>query len=193
MNSKILNPFIFIAGLTSLFAGIVVLTATAVTGYFSKTHFPDIISVKIGADFSIWYYIIQSFSNWIVLSLILYLAAIIYSKSSVRAIDIFGTQAIARFPYLLAAFTGFSDSIDKLGKYFMWNYLQIGAPVNLSALTVITAIVLLIFTAVLTIWLVILMYNAFKVSSNIKGTNSIVLFIIVFIIIISHYLILKFS
>ncbi|MCE5346191.1 MAG: hypothetical protein LLG13_07895 [Bacteroidales bacterium] len=199
MKDKIINPFKYVAGVTSFITGIIIISATAITGYFSKTHFPDIISVKTCPGFSIWYFFLQGFSNWIVLSLILYLIAVIFSKSSVRAVDIFGTQAVARFPYLIASFIGFSDSINKFGQYILWTYMQNGAPVDLSAPDVVIAIILMVLTLALTIWLVILMFNAFRVSANIKGSKSIVLFIVAFIssIVITHYisnfLIFKFS
>lgn len=176
------NPFRYIAGVKSLVAGILVLLLTAIAGYFSHIHFPDLISVKTGPGFPLWYFILQSFSNWLVISILLYVLALIFSPSSVRAIDIFGTQAIARFPYLFAALAGFSGSLDKFGKYVVYNTLHQGEPVNLSTGDTVMAISILIFTLLLTIWMVVLMYNAFRVSANVKGGRSAALFIVAFVI-----------
>jgi hypothetical protein len=199
MITKLLNPFKYIAGVKSLVIGILIILVTAYIGYTSNTHFPDLISIKTCPDLPVWYFVIQSLSNWIVVSTLLYSCAIVGSQSSIRFVDIFGTQAFARFPYLIASFIGFSDSINKFGKYMLWTLLQNGESISLSTGNFVIAISLLILTFLLTIWLVALMYNAFKVSANLKGTKAVVLFIIVFIVsmiitgYISKYLFAKFS
>jgi len=182
MITKLFNPFKYIAGGYSLIIGLLVLLFTALIGFYSNTHFPDLISVKTGPDFPIQYLIIQSLSNWIVVSIIFYLISIIASTSKVRIIDIFGTQALARFPYLIAAFVGFSNSVDNFGKYILWELLQQGDPIELNAGEITIAISLMILTLLLTIWLVILIYNAFKVSANLKGYKLNLLFIAGFIL-----------
>jgi hypothetical protein len=182
MNKVIFNPFKYVAGAKSLIFGILIILITAFIGFLSHTHFPDLISIKLSSDFPVWYFILQSLSNWFIVSLFLYLSAIAVSASSVRPVDIFGTQALARFPYLFSSFIGFSDSMDKFGNYILWTYLEIGEPISLSTSNAVIAVSLVILTVLLTIWLIVLMYNAFKVSANLKGTKSIVLFIIVLIV-----------
>lgn len=190
MISILLNPFKYIAGSRSFFAGIAIILLTAIVGYFSKTHFPDLISVKVASQFPLVYYFITGFANWLVFALVLYLFALLASPSSVRLIDVLGTQALARAPYLLAAFLGFSNSIDKFGKYLLYTQLKQGELVDLSTSGVVLAVVLMLLTVLLSIWIVVLMYNAFKVSANLKGTKSTVLFIVAFIIsmVITFYL-----
>jgi len=182
MNNFLFNPFKYIAGIKSLALGIFILLSTSVIGFFSHTHFPGLISVKNGADFPFVYFVLQSLMIWLVISIVLYLMAIIASPSKVRIIDVFGTQALARFPYLFAAIIGFSGSMERFGKYIMWNALKTGEEIAISTSEVGIAIFLLILTLLLTIWMVALMYNAFKVSANLKGTKSALLFIAAFII-----------
>jgi hypothetical protein len=182
MNSILFNPFRYIAGFKSLTTGVLILLATALIGYFSHTHFPDMISVKTGPGYPLTYFVLQGISNWLVISIILYLMAIFASTSHVRLIDVFGTQALARFPYLAASFIGFSSSMEKFGKYILWTALKTGEETTITSFEVGIAITLLILSLLLTIWLVTLMYNAFKVSANIKGAKSVVLFIAAFIL-----------
>jgi len=182
MITKLFNPFKYIAGGYSLIIGVLVLLFTALIGFFSNTHFPDLISVKTCPDFPLQYFIIQSLSNWIVVSSIFYLISIIASTSKVRVIDIFGTQALARFPYLIASFIGFSNSVDNFGKYILWELMQKGEPIELNVSVIVIAVSLIILTLLLTIWLVVLMFNAFKVSANLKGYKLILLFIAGFIL-----------
>ncbi len=189
MFNKLINPFRYIAGGQSLFIGLLFITATSVTGYFSHTNFPDVISVKIEIEMPVMYYLIQGLINWLVLSTVFYIAAVIFSKSSVRIIDIYGTQALARAPYLLAAFTGFSESLNNFGRYILWTMLQQGESIHLSAFEIALAILILSITVLLTVWMITLMFNAFKVSSNIKGTKLILIFItgLIISIIITYY------
>ena len=177
MIKKLLNPFVYIAGGYSLLIGLLIIFCTSVIGYYSNIHFPDILSVKTGPDYPVSYYILQSIANWMVISTILYLFAVVISKSKIRLIDIFGTQALSRFPYLFTALIGFSNSMDKFGRYILWQLLEQGNPVDMSAGTMTIAIVLIIVTLFLTVWMVALMFNAFKVAANIKGPKLIILFI----------------
>jgi hypothetical protein len=178
MIKNLLNPFLYIAGGYSLLIGLLIIFCTSVIGYYSNIHFPDILSVKTSPDYPVLYYILQSIANWMVISTILYLFAIVFSKSKIRLIDIFGTQALARFPYLFAALIGFSNSMDKFSRYILWQLLEQGKPVVMSAGAMTIAIILIIVTLFLTVWMLALMFNAFKVAANIKGSKLIITFII---------------
>lgn len=181
MIKKLINPFESIAGSKSLIWGLLIILATSIIGYFSNTHFPGIISVKTAPDFSVSYFIIQGFLNWVVVSTFFYVASILISKSSVRAIDIYGTQALSRTPYLFASFIGFFSAIEKFGKYLMWNLMQKGEPTEITTVGIVVAILLMAITLLLTIWLIVLMFNAFKISANLKGNKLSLIFIVVLI------------
>lgn len=199
MIHRIINPFKYIAGTKSLLIGLGILLLTSIIGFFSNTHFPDTISVKINYESSIFYFILQNLSNWIIISFLLYIMAIIFSKTSIRMIDVFGTQALARFPYLIASFLGFSVSVNKFAKYILWTTFQIGEHIELTIMNILSAIILIILAFILTIWLIVLIFNAFTVSTNIKGRQSVWIFIIALIssMVITHYisiyLMIKFS
>jgi len=182
MIRKLINPFNYIAGAKSLLIGLAMIFITSLTGYYSNTFFPDILSVKTGVELTFKVSLLFNIVNWLSISLLLYIASLIFSKSSVRFIDLFGTQALARSPYLLATLLGFSKSINRLGEYFLWKYLSIGEPTDISSLEMTIAVVLLTLIVIISIWMITLMYNAFKVSSNIKGGKSVTIFIIVFIL-----------
>ncbi len=182
MIKKLFNPFEFIAGGKALIIGLIIILATVTIGFYSNTHFPDIISVKKAGEFPFSYLIIQSFTNWLVVSILFYLAAIILSKSKVRIIDIFGTQALARAPYILGALIGFSESLNKFSQYLLWMSLQVGDPVEITSFEAIIAVTLIVCTLLLTVWMITLMLNAYKVSANLKGVKLTVSFIIVFIL-----------
>ena len=190
MIKKLINPFHYIAGFKSLILGVIIILSTSIIGYLSNTHFPDVISIKTSPHFPAYYFIIQGLLNWIIASAIFYMASLLFSKSSVRIIDIFGTQALARAPYLLASFVGFSDSINAFGKYLLWTLMHQGEPVEISSINIMIAILFMFFTLLLTIWMITLMLNALKVSANLKGSRLAIIFIVGLIIsmVISVYL-----
>jgi len=178
---KFINPFHYIAGSKSLVIGVIIIILTSVIGYFSNIHFPDTISVKTSFEMPLMYYVFQNLANWLVFSIIIYLLSLT-SSSSVRIVDIFGTQALARAPYLLAAIIGFSGSMEKFGKYMLHIYLDQGEPIHMTTGEMGLAIMLIILTLITTIWLVTWMYNAFRVSANIKPPRSGILFFVAIVI-----------
>jgi hypothetical protein len=182
MNKFLFNPFRYVAGWESLLIGIIVLLATSVTGYYSHIHFPDLLSVKTHNGLPYPLILAENGLNWLIPALLFYITALIFSPSSVRAVDVFGTMALARWPYFLVSFTGFSDTLERLGKFMVWKSLNTGEPVSISTGETLLAGTLLVFTLLSTIWMVALMVNAFKVSANLKGTKLTVLFIVILII-----------
>jgi hypothetical protein len=181
MNKYLFNPFRYIAGWEAFGAGIFVLFATSAIGCYSHVHLPDLISVKTTPGLPFYVLLIQNLSNWLVPSLLFYLSALFFSKSEVRAIDVFGTQALARFPYLLAVLTGFSGALNKFGSYMLWYGLRIGEEVQITSLEITFAVVLILFTTLLTVWIVALQFNAYKTSTNLKGAKLIVSFVVIIV------------
>jgi len=177
MIQILFNPFKYIAGFKSLILGLVILFATSILAYYANTHFPDVISVKTSSDYPFIYYLIQCLSNWLIVSFVFYIIAIISSTSKIRIIDIFGTQALSRFPYLIASLIGFSKSLDNLRNYISFVVFKSGETFDISNLDLIIAVLLMLLTLLLTIWLITLMFNAFRTSANIKGIKSVILFI----------------
>jgi hypothetical protein len=176
MLKMLINPFRYIAGVRSLLIGLAIILATALLGHLSETNFPDVMSVKIGYTSTFLESLTNNLCDWIAISAILYVASLIFSKSRVRIVDILGTQALARAPYLIASCMGFFEASEKFGKYLLWENLKIGKPVTISAFEITLAIAVVVALLMLTIWLVVLMYNAFKESSNIKGNKSILIY-----------------
>ncbi len=199
MIARLLNPFKYIAGYKALVLGLLAILLTAVIAHFSNMHFPGLISVRTSPELPLWYLAAQGLSNWIVFSVILYISALLVSQSSVRLVDVFGTQALARTPYVFAALMGFSDAVNKFGEYVLWMTTQQGDPVSISLGVTIIAVIQIVITVLLAGWMVVLMYNAYSVSANLKGAKAGVSFIITFIItvvctnIISFYLLSRIS
>lgn len=164
----IYNPFINIAGTPSLLLGLVIIIVTAVLGGLNNVHYDGVIDIHAGMPAPWPIFLLESILSWLLFSVFLLIGAKVLSQSKVRAIDIFGTQAFARYPYLGISLISFIP-------YFHFEFR--GMP-EFSALLIIFGLIAFVFT----IWTVILMYNAYSVSANLKGAKAVVSFIVALVI-----------
>jgi hypothetical protein len=93
--------------------------------------------------------------GWLVAATCFYIAGLLFSPSKIRAVDIYGTFALARAPFLIAAPFGLLPGL--------WNLdpQQAQMPPTLFVFGIIALLV--------DIWVVILSYNAVAVSANVKN------------------------
>ena len=97
------NPFHFLAGGPALAWGAACIVLTAMLGGAFDYRYSGVLSFQLSTPTPIWHAITQGLAAWIVPSILLYLAGRGLSRSRVRLIDVFGTQALARAPGLLVA------------------------------------------------------------------------------------------
>jgi hypothetical protein len=170
MKQWLFNPFIYIAGTKSLIIGWLVMAITACICFFSKTHLTGVIGLQrseIIVPFI--FYFIEVFVDWACLTLIFYFSGLIFSKSAIRFIDVAGTQALARWPMILGAVTGFGIKVPA-------NIHNM--PVKDLTLSISGSMLLFgLLAIILIIWMIALMYQAFKVSCNLKGSKATGVFI----------------
>lgn len=163
MKKWLYNPFTYIAGSQALVVGSIIMILTIFCAYYGNMHFNGVIDAHYGAPQPLVTYLLEQLIAWGSPVIVFYLLAFLLSHSNFRFIDIAGTIAIARAPMLLVAI------IALLSKSHMQNL----NPNEVDG-TVI-AISLLMLMPI--IWMIALMYNAFTVSVNLKGTKAIAGFI----------------
>lgn len=176
------NPFERIAGTKALILGLVGIILASGLGSLGNIHFDGIMDIHIGKDTSFWIYLLEALISWICISFFITIASFILSPSKFRIIDIWGTQAFSRILLIpIALYTIFfsqkevSDSIMKtINNPEALLSIEIGQWVSFSIF------ILLSITTI--IWMIIWMFNAYKVSSNLNGTKAIVSFIITVIL-----------
>jgi len=169
MKKWLFNPFVYIAGARSLVIGWVIMLITACICMYSHTHFDGVLDAHNGRVTLASMYFIEPFTDWICLVLALYLGGIIFSKSTIRFIDVAGTLALARWPLLFYSIIGFGLNPRGINEHS-----DINALVNSVTGTMI---LLAIIGGGFVIWMVVLLYNAFSVSCNIKGGKAAGVFI----------------
>ena len=157
-TNRLINPFERIAGWHALAVGVCVMALTAVFGKINGVAFSGAIDVRAGEHGFPAAFVMQAV-NLLVVSLMMWLAGICFSKSKVRIVDIVGTMALSRAPMLLLVIICFLPVVPS------------------SRYDIPRLIVFCIIGIILIIWMIALMYNAFSVSCRIKGSRRVISFI----------------
>ena len=179
LKELIKNPFDYVAGIKSLLIGIAIILATAVLGFFSQTHLNGVLDVHIGKEANLLFtFIIEGITDWLCMAIVLYSGGLLISKSKIRLIDVFGTQALAREPMLIVVLLSLPISQQHVDQYLEWKLLGVGDAVSVAGYEFALFGLFVLGTIAATIWMVSLMYKAFSVSCNVKGTKAITAFIV---------------
>lgn len=160
-TAYLFNPFKYIAGWKALGLGWVIMLITACIAWHGKTHFNGVIDAHYGLAAPFRMYVFDAAIAWAFTVVCFYMAALLFSGSSVRLIDMAGTMALARAPMLFVAllFLAMPPANDMR---------QVKTIYDIGAGVLLLTFAALVFTA----WSVALMYRAFTVSANLKGSRA---------------------
>src|SRR5271165_4885569 len=123
MNQKksvvlLFNPSVYIAGAQALGLGIAAMLLAGLIGAGGNTHFDGVLDTHTGAAAPLWAFLLEGFIDWLCLGIVLLVLGKIISRTSFRAIDLLGTQALARWPTFIIslivlpkAFTRFANEL----------------------------------------------------------------------------------
>ena len=168
------NPFHFLAGGQALAWGLACIALTAWLGGIFDFRFTGAISFQHTAPVPLWHAIAQGFMAWAIPSALLYVGGRLISRSRVRPIDVFGTQALARAPGLLIALIVVSPPFRDLTTTLI---AQGSSNLSIAQLALLSSVGIVLI--LLLVWMVFLMYRAFAVSCNVAGGRAIAVFIVV--------------
>jgi len=178
------NPFTYIAGGRALLAGLLILLLASAIGTLSGIWFPGVLDIKLTYYGSFAIHFGTSLLVWFISVVVLYVTALLLSPSRVRLLDMAGTLALARAPLLLGAFTGFFGSIKKATDYWLYfaaeklhgimpvEMTETVSPVVMHPWDWTVAITLMLVIIAVVIWMVALMFHAYRVSANLKGVRA---------------------
>lgn len=159
--SLMLNPFTRIAGWQSFGVGLVFVIFTGIICTFSNVAFDGVIDMHLVNRLPL----IQSF-EFIAIDIlsvvtVMTITGFIISKSF-RIIDILGTMTLSRSPFLILAFAGYFTVSPDINELIKNPYIVFHS---------ISFILLIILSIPVTIWSIILMFNALKISCGINGNK----------------------
>ena len=164
----IFNPFERIAGWQALLAGWGLMLLTAGLATVSDLRFDGVLDAHFFPGTEWWQPFTDHAVNWITLTVVFSLAALLFGRSRFRLVDVAGTMALARAPLLLASLAGLPGVVSA----FFIETPRIDSTAILAMpafwLTILLAL-LMIWAAV---WSAILIYNAWSISANVRGTRA---------------------
>jgi hypothetical protein len=182
LKQWLFNPFQFIAGGDTLLLGLIIMLVSAFLGSLSNAHFDGVLDLHIGKAAPLWFFTTEVLIDWFCLSIVLLITGLIVSRSSFRIIDCFGTQALARAPYLLAAVAVFPKGFTRFAEYLAAKAMRQTPTVTIESTDVLFFVVGVVVSLLMIIWIVVLMYRAYAVSCNTKGGKAVGSFIVALIV-----------
>lgn len=181
MIQKLFNPFVQIAGAKSAIIGLLFLVLSATLAAFFNTRFDGILDAHYTKHQSFYISYLDNLINIVVLTSIFYAFGAILSKGRTRFIDILGTTMLSRFPLFIIPLFNIQNRSGLIGEKIIQSITQPNS-IQLSQFEWIYLVVSGLVSLLLTIWFIVLLFKAYKISTNLKGANLIVSFIVGIII-----------
>ncbi len=172
-RNRLLNPFERIAGWQALGWGLATILVAAIVGHLGGLHFDGAIDAHTAIDTSPFLVgdlgvsapslgraVAMHLIDWLGITIVMWLAALIFYSGKFRMVDIAGTMAFARVPMLgvalLALLPIAPERIDLAGfsRLMLFGLLSM----------------------VFTVWMIVWMWKGFKVSCNARGVRGGVVF-----------------
>lgn len=177
MRDILLNPFRYIAGTKALLLGLAVIVITSLLAYNFSIIFENILKLRFVPETApLWVFFLNNFINWLSIAFFLYLFGILISKSRIRFIDVLGTQALARFPLIIYSLIGFFPAGRKYNRLSLTSFME-GETINFGGLDVWLFLILSLLGAIVIVWHIFLMYNAYSISCNLSKEKGVISFI----------------
>lgn len=178
LSQWLFNPFRFIAGFKALLLGLAIILISALVGSLSNTHFDGVLDVHTGFQVPLWCFFAEGLINWVCMVIPLFFFGLIVSRSSFRMIDVFGTQALARWPYLITSVVMLPEANQRFGIYLMSRFASTATSGTVDYTDMLIFIFAMVVVVIMAVWMVALMYRAYVVSCNIKGARAVITFIV---------------
>jgi Yip1 domain len=162
MKKWLFQPFYYVAGAKALVMGVLVLVVTALLSIAGHTHFDGVLDVHTGKATAVSFYFYEQLLNWACMVVVFFAAGKLFSASAIRVVDIAGTMAFARWPLIFCTLAQLIVRVPAIGLKDM-DLVRSYIP-QIAAFGLVTLLA--------TIWYVALLYNAFTVSCNLKGSRA---------------------
>ena len=169
------NPFFYVAGGQALGLGLAAIFLEGLVGSWGQTHFDGVLDLHSGARAPLWLFFVEGLIDWLCLSAVLWVGGKIVSPSAFRGVDLFGTQALARWPAIFMGLLTLPKAFQRFTREMVAQLQQGSLHLNTADALVFSAIVFAVIP--LFCWMVVLMYKSFSVSVNVRGGKGIGTFI----------------
>ena len=153
MRLWLFNPFHYVAGVQALAAGVVIIFATGALAALSNSRLDGVLDfhTRGAGQGPLWPPVTDGLMAWLIMGILLLIGGKVISSSRIRALDIFGTQALARFPQLITAIFALQPGPRRYGQYLQVKYLTSGKPVEIYPLDALMFYLMMILSLLMLI------------------------------------------
>ena len=179
MTELLFNPFRRIGGTRSVMIALAVMLLGVLLAVTGNVHFDGAIDVHGGSKLQVTFpvAVFEWLVAWMLPVGIFFLAGRVLSSSSIRFIDVLGTQGMARFPFLLVGLVTLLPIRARMEEYGQ----RIMRGEDPGGLFTTGDLIQLVVSALVGIaclvWAISLMYKAYITSCNLKGPRAVGSFI----------------
>ena len=160
----IVNPFILIAGGQALIWGFLGLIVSTLLCWISGYHYHGLLHFGPAPNPAWWCYLAEHLIVWLIPALLFYLGGLFLSHSRIRVIDVLGTVLFAQLPLLGMNLISLLPAMRMMSQMNM----NMSPEEMLAQPYFILAMILTLLGLPFLILTLIWMFNALKVSCNLK-------------------------
>ena len=160
----IVNPFIRIAGGQALIWGFLGLIVSTLLCWISGYHYHGLLHFGPAPNPAWWCYLAEHLIGWLIPALLFYLGGLFLSHSRIRVIDVLGTVLFAQLPLLGMNLISLLPAMRMMSQMNMNMSPEEMLAQPYFVLAMILTLLGLPFLILTLIW----MFNALKVSCNLK-------------------------
>lgn len=167
------NPFDRVAGWKAFFIGSIVVCVSVIIACYGNQYYQGSMNIRMVYQADLGYAFLSQAVSLLCLVLLFYIAGSVFSRG-VRFQDVLGTATLARYPYIIPAFFGYYIDQDRLNE-IITSLIPGNMVGNMSGIT--TIMIIAVIMLIVLVWYLALLWNAFRVSTDIKGPKGVVIFI----------------
>ncbi len=178
LTEWLFNPFKYVAGVQALGIGLAAILLTGFVVSFSNSHFDGTLDFHTGAAASLRVFLLEGIVDWLALAVVLLLVGKAVSRTAFRVVDLFGTQAMARWPAVFIAVAALLPGYQRMALTITQQLMAPGAtPHYAPADAAAFGLVVLVMLAAM-VWMVTLMYRSYNLCCNVSGAKGAWTFVI---------------
>lgn len=171
------NPFVYIAGGEALGLGLGAILLASLLGALSNTHFDGVLDTHTGAHVPLWFFLAEGLVDWLCLAVVLLAAGKLVSNTAFRAVDVLGTEALARWPTLFTSLIALPPGFQRFANYLAQQFLKPGQSAQPNPADAVVFGLGMVVMIIALCWMIYLMYKAYSISCNVKGAKAVATFI----------------
>lgn len=177
------QPFVRVAGAASLALGLAAILLAGLIGAGQGLHFDGVLDAHVGVRLPLWFSLAEGLIDWLSLALVLYVVGRLISRTAFRAVDLVGTQALARWPTFIVSLVCLLPGFHRFSEQLIKSVEKMGSdPAHLAlppfgmdgAVFAFVTLVMLVCT----VWMVALMWKSFSHCCNVRGGKAVAGFVV---------------